>query len=256
MKSAISVFLKIFLTFIFLNYWGCGFGLFPVSFPGPPIYTKQNKVRDADGIEYSTVILNNVEWLSENLRSSRFRDGRVLFHAMNIAEWDSAQKNGIAAWASYKFSDYNEKIYGKIYNRHAVADSIGLAPEGWSIASESDFKNLMKFTSVEYSIVEGEVNNEIDGESDSEILRSEKVAWRMCYRDFFPGDLGTNESGFSALPGGEYVNGEWTRSSMVSGWWCRNMDQIFEISEHESVILAKLSEGNYGLYVRLVKAKP
>jgi uncharacterized protein (TIGR02145 family) len=237
------------------------FSLFEAS-PGPSLFTAQGMLKDSEGNEYRTVTLNGIEWLAENLSTSKFRDGRELFHATNKAEWDSAQKNGIAAWMSFKFDRQNEEKYGKLYNRQAVLDSIGLAPEGWFLASDNDFHNLLKSVSVGYVIIDGDEEEEIDGKNDAELLRSEKEKWLGCTNDFFPDDYGTNESGFSALPAGYYWNNNWsdafTRGKLQSMWWCRNPDQSFVIGEHESVNISKLPKDkeDFGLYVRLVKAKP
>lgn len=239
------------------------FSLFKISWsafssPGPSLSTAQGFLKDAEGNQYRTVTLKGVEWMAENLRTSMFKDGRKLFHATNKAEWDSAQRNDIAAWMNYKFDKQNDERFGKLYNRKAVSDSIGLAPEGWIIGSGNDFQNLLNSVSVGYVLIDGDREKEIDGENDAEFLRSEKDKWRECSRFIFPDDYGTNESGFSALPAGYYLNGIWMARHSVARWWSRNLDEAFEIGEHESVNIIKLptDEVDLGLYVRLVKAKP
>jgi len=54
----------------------------------------------------------------------------------------SQTKSG--AYCYYDFSDDNAEKYGKLYNWYAVNDARGLAPEGWHVPSEHEWRLLMK----------------------------------------------------------------------------------------------------------------
>jgi len=76
--------------------------------------------------------------------------------------------------------------YGYLYNWYAVNDTRGLAPEGWHIPSYSEWVAL---------------SNNLGGG----VVSGNKL--REAGTDNWVGGAGTNESGFTALPGGERTEG-------------------------------------------------
>jgi uncharacterized protein (TIGR02145 family) len=95
---------------------------------------------DLDGFE--TVIIGNQIWKQKNLDVSHYRNGDPIFQAQTDKEWQQAGEQGIGAWCYYNNDPENGKVYGKLYNWYAVNDPRGLAPEGWRIASDEDWKGL------------------------------------------------------------------------------------------------------------------
>ena len=118
-------------------------------------------------------------------------------------EWANAGKNKQPAWCYYDNDPANGAKYGKLYNWYAVNDSRGLAPEGWKIPSDEDWSRLTDF------------------------LGGKWVAGtKMKSTDFWADYLGesgngTNESGFSGLPGGNryYVDGTFPNVGYRGFWW-------------------------------------
>jgi len=148
------------------------------------------------------VTIGKQVWMSENLNVDKFRNGDPIPEAKTDEEWKKAGENGQPAWCYYKNNPDNGDRYGKLYNWYAVNDSRGLAPEGWKIPSDEDWSRLTDF------------------------LGGESVAGKkMKYTDFWADNdgesgNGTNESGFSGLPGGyRGLDGTFDGVGKLGLWW-------------------------------------
>ncbi|WP_226294342.1 fibrobacter succinogenes major paralogous domain-containing protein [Aquimarina algicola] len=142
-----------------------------------------NKLINTELGDIPEVSIGNQIWMSENLDVVKFRNGDKIRHIDENSheQWEEAGKKGIPAWCYFGTDVVDSKVvYKKLYNWHAVNDPRGLAPEGWHIPNESEWEEL---------------ENHLGGSNEStwNKLKSDK-GWK------FP--KGTNESGFSALPGG------------------------------------------------------
>jgi uncharacterized protein (TIGR02145 family) len=98
-----------------------------------------------DGKVYKTVVIGNQTWMAENLNVASFRNGDPIPEAKTKEEWDKATAEGKPAWCYYNNDTANGKIYGKLYNFHAVDDTRGLAPKGWHVPSDSEFTILTDY---------------------------------------------------------------------------------------------------------------
>ena len=84
---------------------------------------KKGTVTDIDGNVYQTVVIGGQEWMAENLRTARYRDGIAIPNVQDNAEWENATTG---AWSNYNHDAANDVVYGKLYNWYAVEDSSGL----------------------------------------------------------------------------------------------------------------------------------
>jgi uncharacterized protein (TIGR02145 family) len=125
-----------------------------------------------------TVTIGTQIWMAENLDVSTFRNGDAILEAKTKEEWQLAYDAKKPAWCYYNNDVSNGTKYGKLYNWHAVNDPRGLAPIGWKLPSVSDWKTL------NLGLKE---------------LGGKKMKSTSGWNE---GGNGTNESGFSALPGG------------------------------------------------------
>ena len=96
-------------------------------------------------------------WMSKNLDVSTFRNGEAIPEAKNAEEWAKAGENKTAAYCYYDYDSKNGKVYGKLYNWYAVNDSRGLAPNGYHIPSDAEWKILTVILGGENPITEGGV---------------------------------------------------------------------------------------------------
>jgi len=179
---------------VFLIFIGVAMSAMMLTSYGQPL-----KVSEASSKE---VTIGNQVWMTKNLNVDKFRNGEPIPHAKTDAEWEQAGENQQPAWCYYDNDPANGDKYGKLYNWFAVNDSRGLAPEGWKIPSDEDWSRLTDF---------------LGGESDE--------GKKMKFTDFWADNdgesgNGTNESGFSAFPGG-YRNGGGAVGTLGYGanWW-------------------------------------
>lgn len=153
------------------------------------------------------VTIGKQVWMTQNLNVDKFRNGDPIPEAKTDEEWKKAGENGEPAWCYYNNNPDNGDRYGKLYNWYAVNDSRGLAPEGWKIPSDEDWRRLTDF------------------------LGGESVAGKkMKYTDFWADNdgesgNGTNESGFSGLPGGSRdYDGTFYYIGKDGYWWSSTED--------------------------------
>ena len=139
---------------------------------------------DIHSNNFEIVTIGKQSWMAKNLGVSTFRNGDPIPQAKSDAEWAAAGENRQPAWCYYDNDPANGAKYGKLYNWYAVNDPRGLAPEGWKIPSVEDWTRLIDF---------------LGGESVAEKKMKSAEIWVDYYGK---SGNGTNESGFSGLPGG------------------------------------------------------
>lgn len=96
-------------------------------------------VTDIDGNTYETVRIGEHVWMSENLRVTRYRNSDPVPEVKDGASWAKATA-GVRAF--YENDAENGKTYGALYNWYAVNDPRGLAPEGWHVATDEEWRAL------------------------------------------------------------------------------------------------------------------
>ncbi|MFM7710047.1 MAG: fibrobacter succinogenes major paralogous domain-containing protein [Ferruginibacter sp.] len=178
-------------------------------------------------------------WAKMNLNVDHFRNGDPIPQAKNKAEWAAATEKKQPVWCYYGYQSANGKKYGKLYNWYAVNDARGLAPAGWHIPHDGEWRELVTYCG----------KDEIAGQSLKSI-----TGWAK-------GMSATNGSGFSALPGGacdEFGNmnkllksGRWWTSTPTSfdDWpWLFGVDY-----DRNSVLISDYYTSGCGVSVRCVK---
>lgn len=90
------------------------------------------------------------EWMSDDLDTDIFNNGDIILNAKDSKLWQFAADNKIAAYREIEMFSENKILQKKIYNWYAINDSRGIAPIGFRIPSEDDFRLL----SINKSIIE------------------------------------------------------------------------------------------------------
>jgi uncharacterized protein (TIGR02145 family) len=155
-----------------------------------------------DAANYDKITIGPQVWMSKNLNANKFRDGEPIPHAKNAEEWQKAVNEKKPAWCYYDFDSKNGEKYGKLYNWYAVNDPRGLAPLGWHVATKIEWTSLINY---------------LGGRNSACIKMNSTSGW-----DSYEGKTGngTNESGFSALPGGYRSHyGNFNRINKSGEWW-------------------------------------
>jgi len=135
---------------------------------------------DIEGNVYRTVKINNQWWMAENLKVTRFRNGDALSNVSNASEWGNLTTS---AFCDYNNDPNYSNTYGHLYNGFAIKDSRNIAPTGWHVPSNSEWHVLFDYLGGE-------------GAAGGKMKEVGTSHWLS------PNTGATNESGFTALPGG------------------------------------------------------
>jgi uncharacterized protein (TIGR02145 family) len=161
------------------------------------------EITDIDGNTYQTIVIGNQVWMAENLRVSHFRNGDSIPMAVTAEEWEGSNESGQPAWSFYDNDPELGAAYGILYNRYAMDSECGICPEGWRVPADEDWKQL----EMHIGMTRKEVNASGWRGTGSGKLRSTRTVPDPHPRWIKPNEGATNETGFSALPGG-YRTGE------------------------------------------------
>lgn len=204
--------------------------------------TKKNTYFN-DEIKY--IVIGKQNWMSENLSVETFRNGDPIMNAKTSDEWYKAGDSRTPAWCYYENDMKNGKIYGRLYNWFAVNDPRGLAPKGWHIPGDEEWKQLSDY---------------LGGDTIAGQFLKSKSGWKN-------NGNGNNKSGFNGLPGGSrsYMLsdgvGVFWQMSEYGYWWSRTKRDNEIIALAGYVVLSSDTSGFYrnatspehGLYVRCIK---
>ena len=96
---------------------------------------------DIDGNVYKSVKIGEQEWMAENLKVTRYRNGDAIPNEIDDSEWGSLTTG---AFGTYENDESNASVYGYLYNWYAVNNSRGIASEGWHVPTDEDWKEIRK----------------------------------------------------------------------------------------------------------------
>jgi uncharacterized protein (TIGR02145 family) len=165
--------------------------------------------------DFPNVQIGSQVWMQQNLNVECFRNGDPITHVQSSKEWESYGKQGKPAFCYYENNPEYGKTYGLLYNWYAVNDERGLAPVGWHIPSEEEWKALVKQT--------GGLSKAFNNLKNSN-------GWKSF---FWMNGNGHNSSGFSALPGGyRSTTGLFADLGSFGDWWGSN-----EINDKDGINL-------------------
>jgi uncharacterized protein (TIGR02145 family) len=163
----------------------------------------EGSVEDIDGNIYRTVFIGSQEWMAENLKTTRYRDGSAIDLPADGNSWIS---NTAGAYGWYRDEESNKDTYGAIYNWYAVTNPSQLCPDGWRVPSDQDWTNLVNFVATVYALSNHkdniaaignrlkscrQVNSSLGGECET----TQFPRWHQHERNY-----GLDDFGFSALP--------------------------------------------------------
>ena len=177
---------------------------------------------EMDGYTYAVVEIGDQCWFAENLRTTVYANGDVIPAGLTDGEWTSATAGATAVFGEGNSGclDYSPDIdacddvqslaeYGRLYNWYAVDDARGLCPSGWHVPTDGEWTDLE-----DYITSQG-----FDGTVGT-ALKSTTGWW--------DNGNGTDDFGFSALPGG-YRNdssgaGYFYYAGSGGSWWSSSPD--------------------------------
>jgi uncharacterized protein (TIGR02145 family) len=165
-------------------------GLIPNNYSG--------LVSDIEGNNYKTVTIGTQTWMAENLRVARYKDGTAIPLVSGNAAWSSLTTPGYCWYNNDEAT--NKATYGALYNWHTV-NTGNLCPAGWHVPTDAEWTTLTSY---------------LGGESDSgaKLKETGTAHWAS------PNTSATNETGFTALPGGyRDFSGPCLLIGGIGQWW-------------------------------------
>ncbi|NQV13808.1 fibrobacter succinogenes major paralogous domain-containing protein [bacterium] len=192
-------------------------------------------VADIDGNVYRTITIGDQEWMAENLVVTRYRDSTEIQTVYGGYDWMNLDETETGAYVAYEHNASGR--YGYLYNWYAVANNRILAPEGWRVPTDDDWKELEMNLGMSQMDVD---DNDFRGTNEGSKLAGNSVSAEWSMNELRNNvDFGT--SGFLALPGGKRdASGNfgneggtcyfWTGTPHQSGnynyAWSRELSQI------------------------------
>ena len=200
-----------------------------VSFTTLELTATGRAVTDIDGNQYSTIIVNEKEWMAENLRVTRYNNGDDIHTNLDISYWGLTTAGAYAVYP-HELADgigtagEMKKAYGSLYNWFAVDQGL-LCPTGWRVPAVQDWEDLINYLiETHEEINSGNVGNYLKSclQEDSPIGgdcdTSEHPRWRYNENHW-----GADELGFGALPGGlRNFGGYFDYAGDYAFWWSAN----------------------------------
>ena len=208
-------------------------------------------VTDIDGNVYKTIKIGDQWWMIENLKVTHYQNGDSIPNVITGNDEWAGLSTG--AYCIYNNNASYTDTYGYLYNWYAVDDNRNIAPAGWHVPTDEEWKQLEMYLGMSQSEAD---NNRWRGTNEGSKMAGNASLW-------YYGDLKNNaafsESGLSALPGGFcYLTGTfsvigyyayfWSSSEYSSSTaWFRGLDY------DGSDVYRDVTSKRYGFSVRCVR---
>jgi uncharacterized protein (TIGR02145 family) len=140
--------------------------------------------------------------MAENLKTTKYNDGKAIPLVTDNVAWTNRDSIALTTPAYYWYDNDSttKKTYGALYNGYAVKTD-QLCPTGWHVPDDAEWSDLTTYLGGE----------DVAG---GKLKETGTDHWQS------PNKGATNESGFTALPGGyRTMNGKFNYINGGSGWW-------------------------------------
>jgi uncharacterized protein (TIGR02145 family) len=156
-----------------------------------------------------TVTIGSQLWMLSNLDVTTYRNGDTIPQVTDAAAWAGLTTG---AWCYYNNDPATGAIYGKLYNWYAVNDPRGLAPAGWRVPTDIEWKTLEM--SLGMTQMQADVTGYMGTDQGGQLKEADTTHW------ISPNAGATNSSGFTALSGGyRYIDGAFNYAGKYGNWW-------------------------------------
>ena len=148
----------------------------------PAFTCSTSTITDVDNNIYNTVLIGTQCWMASNLRVTKYNDGYLIplnnsgGSTGDVSTTWTARTSG--ARTVYAHNATNLATYGYLYNWYAATDTRKICPSGWGIPTDPEWLTLTNFI----------------GTNPGTKLKKNSSLWST--------NTGTDNYGFSALPGG------------------------------------------------------
>lgn len=204
---------------------------------------------DGDNNHYPIVKIGTQTWMAENLKTTKYSNGVSIPFVNDSGGWDiltSADK----AFCYYFDNISNSNILGALYTWGAAMNSAssssanpsgiqGVCPTGWHLPSDAEWTTLTTYL--------GGVS-----EAGRKLKETGTLHWSS------PNSESTNESGFTALPGGFRDDWAFFGDRVLGTWWSsteRTTENSWfrRVDGSQSTVDVQYNIKKFGMSVRCVK---
>jgi len=195
---------------------------------------------DYDGNTYQTVKIGDQWWMAENLNVIHYRNGDIIPHISVESTWA-----GLTSGAYCEYGDI--AAYGRLYNWYAVSDPRDIAPVGWHVPTDDDWKQLEMYLGM--SQAQADVAGDMRGTDEGSKLKEPGTEyWHP------PNSDANNESGFAARGAGcrydfgmKYLQGD------LAFFWCSDLPMTRILATNFSQVARDTYTERHGFSIRCVK---
>ena len=199
---------------------------------------RYDSIKDIEGTAYKTVKIGVQEWMAENLKTTKYKNGDDIITSMPFDKDLTEDVKPKFQWA-YDAQDYLVVDYGRLYTWYIIEDSRGVCPAGWHVPTKQDWSIL---------------SLNLGGEkiAGSKLKEADTLHWGQS-------NLSLNTNGFTALPAGfRYNLGAFSNLGDYASWWTMSDDSqgnawIRFVKKDEPLMLMFLNEKNDGHAIRCIK---
>ena len=196
-------------------------------------------VSDFDGNTYKTVKIGSQTWLLENLKTTHFLNGDLIPTTSPVNLDITSEGSPVYQWP-VNGNESEVDDYGRLYTWYTLTDPRGVCPLGWHVSSNAEWEEMVYFLGGA-------------GVAGAKLKEAGEVHWES-------GNVATNSSGFTALPGGfRGENGTFNWLHNSGYFWTTteaNASTAYRpamLSNWENIDMGSVSGKSAGQSIRCVK---
>jgi uncharacterized protein (TIGR02145 family) len=195
---------------------------------------------DGDNNNYSVVEIGTQVWMAENLKTTRIRNGDLIETTTSATKNLLTEVMPVYQWA-YGGNENNVLAFGRLYTWHTLAGN-SICPMGWHVPTDADWETLTDYLGG-LSLSGGKLKD------------VGNIHWNT------PNTGATNETGYTALPGGyRFSTGGFAGLGNDGIWWSLTEDDLNEvwaqgISANSRDVYKSNNSKRFGYSVRCLKGE-
>ena len=168
-----------------------------------------DSIKDIDSNYYHTIKLGTQIWMKENLKVTKYNDGKVIPNIQDKSEWINLNTDGYSILM-------NETVSPKYYYNYKVVDNnSNVCPVGWRIPDSTDWsilENYSKIVNNDFLLIYYPVNDTIH------LRKNEIDIWTSEIEG-----LSFSNQAFGYRSG---INGEYILIGNFGHWWSKSGTQV------------------------------
>jgi len=197
------------------------------------------------------VVIGDQVWMTENLKVTHYRDGTAI---PNLTSKEDRTRTNRGAYIFYDNNSSNGDTYGALYNWYAVAYRRNIAPAGWHVPTDAEWKELEQTLGMSQSEAD---DTGWRGANEGSKLAGDAGLWNSGSLE---NNSGFGTRSFTTLPSGyrHYSNGSYTNMGSNGYFWSAtelhsSTAWYRELSYYSSDVARDLYNKKNGFSVRCVK---